>query len=60
MATLDLAQIPVRQANERIRAAGAAGQDVEVQNPDARHHIGVGLVHPIAVSALQGRVFPRP
>ena len=49
MATLDLAQIPVRQANERIRAAGAAGQDVEVQNPDARHHIGVGLVHPIAV-----------
>ncbi len=49
MATLDLAHIPVRQANEQIRACGAAGEDVEVINPDARHHIGVGLVHGIAV-----------
>ena len=49
MATIDLASISVRQANERIRACGEAGEDVEVINPDARHHIGVGLVHPITV-----------
>jgi glutamate synthase domain-containing protein 2 len=49
MVTLDLAKIPVREANERIREAGARGEDVEVLNPDARHHIGVGLTDPITV-----------
>ena len=49
MVTLDLAEIPVREANERIREAGAKGEDVEVLNPDARHHIGVGLTHDITV-----------
>ncbi len=49
MVTLDLAEIPVREANERIREAGAQGHDVEVLNPDARHHIGVGLIHPITL-----------
>ncbi len=49
MATLDLAQLSVREANERLRKYGADGEDVEVLNPDARHHIGVGLVHPINV-----------
>ncbi len=49
MVQIDLSQIPVRQANERIRAHGEAGEDVEVVNPDARHHIGVGLTAPIRV-----------
>jgi glutamate synthase domain-containing protein 2 len=49
MVTLDLAKLDVRTANERIRTAGADGEDVEVINPDARHHIGVGLIHPIKV-----------
>jgi glutamate synthase domain-containing protein 2 len=49
MVTLDLAKLPVREANERVREAGAAGDDVEILNPDARHHIGVGLIHPITV-----------
>ncbi len=49
MVAIDLAEIPVREANERIREAGARGEDVEVLNPDARHHIGVGLTDPIAV-----------
>ena len=49
MVTIDLSQIPVRAANERIRALGEAGENVEVVNPDARHHIGVGLIHPIDV-----------
>ena len=49
MVTIDLAETPVREANELIRAAGENGDDVEVVNPDARHHIGVGLIHPINV-----------
>ncbi|MDX1514033.1 MAG: glutamate synthase-related protein [Gammaproteobacteria bacterium] len=49
MVTLDLSKIPVRDANERLRAFGAAGENVEIINPDARHHIGVGLTDPIHV-----------
>ncbi len=49
MVTIDLADVSVRRANELIREAGGAGEDVEVVNPDARHHIGVGLIHPITV-----------
>ncbi|MBT4932380.1 MAG: glutamate synthase [Rhodospirillaceae bacterium] len=49
MATIDLAATSVRQANEQIRNFGTQGEDVEVINPDARHHIGVGLVHNIKV-----------
>ncbi|MDH3412298.1 MAG: glutamate synthase-related protein [Gammaproteobacteria bacterium] len=49
MVQIDLAKLPVRQANEQIRACGERGEDVEVINPDARHHIGVGLVHEIDV-----------
>ncbi len=49
MATFDLANISVRQANELIRTAGAAGEDIEVLNPDAKHHIGVGLTQDINV-----------
>ena len=50
MATIDLSVVPVREANELIRKYGADGIDVEVLNPDARHHIGVGLTHPIKVA----------
>jgi glutamate synthase domain-containing protein 2 len=49
MAAIDLARIPVREANELLRRHGEQGEDVEILNPDARHHIGVGLVHPINV-----------
>jgi glutamate synthase domain-containing protein 2 len=49
MVTIDLAETPVRQANELIRDCGARGEDVEVVNPDARHHIGVGLTDEITV-----------
>jgi len=49
MVEIDLADVPVREANERIREAGTRGEDVEVLNPDARHHIGVGLTDPITV-----------
>ena len=49
MVTVDLAQIPVKAGNELIRESGEAGEDVEVFNPDARHHVGVGLTAPIDV-----------
>jgi len=49
MASIDLAKLPVREANERLRRHGEQGEDVDILNPDARHHIGVGLVHPIQV-----------
>ena len=49
MAKIDLSVTPVREANELLRKYGAEGIDVEVLNPDARHHIGVGLTHPINV-----------
>ena len=50
MVTIDLGKTSVREGNEKIRQCGKNGEDVEVVNPDARHHIGVGLVHPITVN----------
>lgn len=49
MATIDLAAVSVTEANRLLLQHGEAGEDVELLNPDARHHVGVGLTHPIAV-----------
>ncbi|MBM3483428.1 MAG: glutamate synthase [Alphaproteobacteria bacterium] len=49
MAQIDLARLSVREANELLRKYGAEREDVDILNPDARHHVGVGLVHPINV-----------
>ena len=49
MVKIDLAEIPVREANELIRKYGAEREDVELLNPDARHHLGVGLTEDINV-----------
>ena len=49
MVTLDLAKLTVRQANEQLREYGEKGEDVEILNPDSKHHIGVGLTSPINV-----------
>lgn len=49
MATIDLGKISVTEANKLLREHGAKGEDVEIVNPDARHHIGVGLIHDIRV-----------
>jgi glutamate synthase domain-containing protein 2 len=49
MVTIDLARLSVRDANEQIRGHGERGEDVELVNPDARHHLGVGLVGDITV-----------
>ncbi|CAH2601138.1 Glutamate synthase [Rhodovastum atsumiense] len=49
MVTIDLSTITVREANATLRGAAARGEDIEILNPDARHHIGVGLIHPVTV-----------
>ncbi|WP_020588822.1 glutamate synthase-related protein [Desulfobacter curvatus] len=49
MVTIDLAQTPIKMANEVIRGYGAIHQSVEITNPDARHYIAVGLTNPIDV-----------
>jgi glutamate synthase domain-containing protein 2 len=49
MAKIDLSKVSVTEANEALRRHGADREDVEILNPDAKHHIGVGLVDPITV-----------
>ena len=49
MAKIDLSKVSVTEANEALRRYGADREDVEILNPDAKHHIGVGLVDPITV-----------
>ena len=49
MASIDLADVSVTDANRLLLEYGAAGEDVDILDPDARHHIGVGLTHPITV-----------
>ncbi|MBF0234723.1 MAG: alpha-hydroxy-acid oxidizing protein [Desulfamplus sp.] len=49
MATIDLSTMPIRMANEVIRGHGAAHENIEIVNPDARHYIAVGLTNPVRV-----------
>ena len=49
MVTIDLSQMPVREGNEVLRTNAALGEDIEILNPDAQHHIGVGLVASVKV-----------
>lgn len=49
MAVIDLTTLGITEANRLIRAYGEQGESVELTNPDARHHIGVGLTSPIDV-----------
>ena len=49
MVAIDLSKVSVREGNEAMRAAAGKGEEIEVLNPDARHHIGVGLIAPVKV-----------
>ncbi|MBC6441414.1 MAG: glutamate synthase [Rhodospirillales bacterium] len=49
MVTIDLSGRETRDVNEEIRKAAADGESIEVLNPDARHHIGVGVIHPVDI-----------
>ena len=56
MASIDLAQT-LRHARPTgcCSSYGEQGEDVDVLNPDARHHIGVGLTHPDRACASAAR-----
>jgi methylamine---glutamate N-methyltransferase subunit C len=49
VASIDLADVSVTDANRLLLEYGEAGEDVDIVDPDARHHIGVGLTFPITV-----------
>jgi len=43
MAQVDLSAVSVTEGNNLIRQYAEAGESIDVLNPDARHHIGVGV-----------------
>ena len=49
MVQIDLARTSIREANKLIKKYGARGENIDIVNPDARHHIGVGLIEEITV-----------
>ena len=50
MNEIDLSKMPVREGNELLRKMGEDGiTEADILNPDARHHVGVGLVAPMTV-----------
>ncbi|NVJ92804.1 MAG: alpha-hydroxy-acid oxidizing protein [Methylocystaceae bacterium] len=49
MATIDLSKLTITEANTRLREFGEQGENVDIINSDAKHHIGVGLTSPIKV-----------
>ena len=50
MNEIDLSKMPVREGNELLRKMGEDGiTEADILNPDARHHIGVGLTSPMTV-----------
>lgn len=49
MAQIDLGTVPITEGNKLIRQYAEAGENVDVMNPDARHHIGVGVVHNVNI-----------
>ena len=53
MAQIDLSEISVTEGNKLIRQYAEEGLDIEVLNPDAKHHIGVGVIHPVNIH-IQG------
>ena len=47
---LDADALSVRELNRAMRSSLAAGSDVAVHNPGARHNFGVALLHPGSVT----------
>ena len=46
MVRLDAAELSARELNRRLKELAAAGADVTVVNPQARHNMAVGILHP--------------
>jgi len=49
MHQIDLSAMSVREGNQLLRKLAEQEEIIEVINPDARHHIGVGLTTPTTV-----------
>ena len=49
MVELDAGSLTTRELNRRIKDLAAAGQDVVVMNPMARHNIAVGVLQPCRI-----------
>ncbi|MCP5072736.1 MAG: glutamate synthase [Rhodobacteraceae bacterium] len=49
MQQIDLSRMSVREGNELLREIAEQEDVIEVLNPDAKHHIGVGLTSPCTV-----------
>ncbi len=49
MAQVDLSTVSVTEGNNLIRQYAEAGEDIDVLNPDARHHIGVGVTNNVTI-----------
>ena len=49
MVQIDLSRLSVTEANRQIRQLASETREFEVLNPDARHHIGVGLISNVTV-----------
>ena len=45
MVTLDAGQMTTREINLRLKELAAKGDEVTITNPQARHNIGVGILH---------------
>jgi len=46
---LDAAAMTVTELNERVREIAAAGSDVRIVNPAARHHLVIGVMDPVTI-----------
>lgn len=46
MVCLDAAELTVRQINTRLKELAASGTDATIINPQARHNLSVGILHP--------------
>lgn len=49
MAQVDLSTVSVTEGNNLIRQYAEAGENIDVLNPDARHHIGVGVTNDVTI-----------
>ena len=49
MVTLDAGQMSTREINVRLKDLAAKGEEITITNPQARHNIGVAVLHPCKI-----------
>ena len=55
MVALDAGQITTRELNRRLKELAVSGAEITISNPQARHNIAVGILHPCSIH-IQGSV----